>query len=141
MNYVDGDDIILVGFSRGAFTARAVTDMIASLGMLTHDGLDKFYSIFADYQLMGSKDRNVDEYIFQGLAPYDGQTGTAKIEWEEERKRQYREFLKQMQYSRDTFDADDSTKITVKAVAVWDTVGDLGIPPMPLLGVKGSSKQ
>ncbi|KAK4154943.1 DUF2235 domain-containing protein, partial [Chaetomidium leptoderma] len=34
-NYVDGDDIILIGFSRGAFTARSVADMVASVGLLT----------------------------------------------------------------------------------------------------------
>lgn len=96
MNYVDGDDIVLVGFSRGAFTARAVADMIASLGLLTHEGLDRFYSIFTDYQLMGSKERKVEEFIFKGLPSYDRQTGKAKIEWEAERKRQYREFLKQV---------------------------------------------
>lgn len=96
MNYVDGDDIVLVGFSRGAFTARAVADMIASLGLLTHEGLDHFYAIFNDYQTMGSKTRSVDDYIFKGLPPYDGQKGKDKILWEEERKRQYREFLKEV---------------------------------------------
>lgn len=99
MNYVDGDDIVLVGFSRGAFTARAVADMIASLGLLTHEGLDHFYAIFTDYQDMGSKKRSVDDYIFKGLAPYDGQEGKAKILWEEERKRQYREYLKEVSYN------------------------------------------
>ena len=33
-NYVDGDEIILTGFSRGAFTARSVADMISSVGLL-----------------------------------------------------------------------------------------------------------
>lgn len=96
MNYVDGDDIVLVGFSRGAFTSRAVADMIASLGLLTHEGLDHFFAIFTDYQEMGSKTRSVDDYVFQGLTPYDGQEGTEKILWEEGRKRQYREYLKQV---------------------------------------------
>jgi len=32
-NYVDGDEVILTGFSRGAFTARSVADMIASVGL------------------------------------------------------------------------------------------------------------
>lgn len=99
INYVDGDDIILIGFSRGAFTARAVADMIASLGLLTHDGLDHFFDVFEDYQLMGDKHRGTDEYIFKGLQPYDGEKGTAKILWEEERKRQYREHLKQVRRS------------------------------------------
>lgn len=96
MNYVDGDDIVLLGFSRGAFTARAVADMIASVGLLTYDGLDHFFDIFKDYQTMGDKHRNADEFVFKGLQPYNGEKGKAKIVWEEERKRQYREFLKQV---------------------------------------------
>lgn len=96
MNYVDGDDIVLLGFSRGAFTARAVADMIASLGLLTYDGLDRFYDIFKDYQTMGDKHRSTDDFVFKELQAYDGEKGKAKIMWEEERKRQYREFLKQV---------------------------------------------
>ncbi|KAF3764097.1 hypothetical protein M406DRAFT_339798 [Cryphonectria parasitica EP155] len=127
MNYVDGDDIILIGFSRGAFTARAVADMIASLGLLSHNGLDHFYEIFTDYQLMGSKSRDPQKYLFKGLQPYGDEKGTAKILWEEERKRQYRHALNQMAYTRDTFQ-DGVTKIKIKAVAVWDTALALDEP-------------
>ncbi|PSR80000.1 hypothetical protein BD289DRAFT_79241 [Coniella lustricola] len=141
INYVDGDAIILVGFSRGAFTVRAVADMIASLGLMTHSGLDRFYDIFTDYQLMGSKERKVDDFLCKDvLQPYAGQEGTDKILWEEERKRVYREFLKDNGYTRDRHQ-DGVTKIKIKAVAVWDTVGDLGIPPVPMLGVRGSVAQ
>lgn len=96
MNYVDGDEIVLLGFSRGAFTARAVADMIASLGLLTYDGLDHFFEIFQDYQTMGDKKRKTEGYLFKGLQSYEGEKGKAKIEWEEERKRQYRKFLKEV---------------------------------------------
>lgn len=43
-------------------------------------------------------------------------------------------------YTRDTF-KDGSKPITIKAIAVWDTVGSLGIPPIPVIGVRGSAKQ
>jgi uncharacterized protein (DUF2235 family) len=49
-NYNDGDDIVLVGFSRGAFTARSVAGMIGDLGLLTREGMDDFYPIFKDMQ-------------------------------------------------------------------------------------------
>lgn len=106
MNYVDGDDIVLIGFSRGAFTARAVADMIASLGLLTNDGLDRFFEIFKDYQTMGDTHRSTEDFVFKSLQPYDGEKGKAKIIWEEERKRQYREFLKEVRFltrRHDTF--------------------------------------
>ncbi|KAG7129061.1 hypothetical protein HYQ45_011643 [Verticillium longisporum] len=48
-NYNPGDEIILIGFSRGAFTARSVADMICNLGFLNRAGLDHLGDIFHDY--------------------------------------------------------------------------------------------
>lgn len=39
-NYVTGDGIYLIGFSRGAFTARSIGGLIGDLGLLTTDGMD-----------------------------------------------------------------------------------------------------
>ena len=36
---------------------------------------------------------------------------------------------------------DGVTEIKIKAIAVWDTVGTLGIPPAPVIGVRGSADQ
>ncbi|KAI1354599.1 hypothetical protein F5Y01DRAFT_311799 [Xylaria sp. FL0043] len=49
-NYVDGDEIVLLGFSRGAFTARSLGGMISDLGLLTREGHEYFYAIFKDMQ-------------------------------------------------------------------------------------------
>ena len=49
-NYVDGDEIILIGFSRGAFTARSVAGMIGDIGLLTRLGMEFFYPIFKDME-------------------------------------------------------------------------------------------
>ena len=38
-NYEDGDEIFMIGFSRGAFTARSVAGLIAGIGVLTKKGL------------------------------------------------------------------------------------------------------
>ncbi|CRK37330.1 hypothetical protein BN1708_001368 [Verticillium longisporum] len=48
-NYNPGDEIILIGFSRGAFTARSVADMICNLGFLNRAGLDHLGDFFHDY--------------------------------------------------------------------------------------------
>lgn len=48
-NYSPGDEIFLIGFSRGAFTARSVADMVCKLGILNRVGLQKFPEIFHDY--------------------------------------------------------------------------------------------
>ncbi len=49
-NYADGDELYLLGFSRGAFTARSVAAMIGTLGLLTKDAMTDFTIIFKDYQ-------------------------------------------------------------------------------------------
>ena len=39
LNYDEGDDIFVVGFSRGAYTARSLVGMIGRIGLLTRDAL------------------------------------------------------------------------------------------------------
>ena len=39
LNYEDGDEIFLFGFSRGAYTARSVAGMIGTIGLLTREAL------------------------------------------------------------------------------------------------------
>lgn len=51
-NYVEGDQIILTGFSRGAFTARSLAGLIDTVGLLTRTGMAHFYRIFKDYENM-----------------------------------------------------------------------------------------
>ncbi|KAK0704424.1 hypothetical protein B0H67DRAFT_499240 [Lasiosphaeris hirsuta] len=132
-NYVDGDAIILIGFSRGAFTARSTADMIASVGLLTPEGLDRFYIIFNDYENIGDTTRDTDEYLVPGLSEYDNSHGQAKVEWENRRMMRYKQGLADMGYTRVNYQ-DGVTEIKIKALAVWDTVGSLGIPPAPLIG-------
>jgi hypothetical protein len=139
-NYVDGDEIILIGFSRGAFTARSVADMVASLGLLTPDGLDVFYAVFEDYEGMGNVHRKSADFLVPGLEEWAGQVGKAKEAWEERRKEAYRIALRGMGHTRDTF-TDGTTPITIKALGVWDTVGALGIPPAPVVGIRGSADE
>lgn len=97
-NYVDGDDIILIGFSRGAFTARSVADMIASVGLLTPEGLDHFHAIFDDYENMGNPTRATDAYLVAGLPEYDRSHGQAKIEWENARMLRYKHGLREASF-------------------------------------------
>ncbi|KAK3690384.1 hypothetical protein B0T22DRAFT_537064 [Podospora appendiculata] len=49
-NYNPGDEVIIIGFSRGAFTARSVAGMVCALGFLNRAGLDQLPHIFHDYQ-------------------------------------------------------------------------------------------
>ncbi|KAL1835095.1 hypothetical protein VTK73DRAFT_6285 [Phialemonium thermophilum] len=95
-NYVDGDDIVLVGFSRGAFTARSVADMVASVGLLTPAGMASFQAVFDDYENMGEPGRDPADYLVPGLPAYGGEKGERKQRWEAERMRRYKLGLKQV---------------------------------------------
>ncbi|KAF9523020.1 hypothetical protein CPB83DRAFT_899147 [Crepidotus variabilis] len=50
-NYIDGDEIFLFGFSRGAYTARAIAGLIAHIGIL--DKAANFQQVYEKYQKRG----------------------------------------------------------------------------------------
>jgi uncharacterized protein (DUF2235 family) len=112
-NYEPGDAIYIVGFSRGAYTARALAGMIAAQGLLKN----KFNRSSADAYKLGTcawyhyrKENN------GGFSLADFTTAIANFDM--------REFL-----LADSIDLNDFAPIAkIKAVGVWDTVGSMGIP-------------
>ncbi|KAL4967118.1 T6SS phospholipase effector Tle1-like catalytic domain-containing protein [Aspergillus stella-maris] len=48
-NYADGDKIYFFGFSRGAYTARAVAGLVCQWGLLTPRGMDNFATVYDDF--------------------------------------------------------------------------------------------
>ncbi|RMZ81386.1 hypothetical protein DV738_g2207, partial [Chaetothyriales sp. CBS 135597] len=111
-NWNPGDEVFLFGFSRGAFTARCVGGMMGDFGLLTKDGLPYFNEIFEDYT-----NRHNDNYVsnfpdvpFPNKGRFDAR---------------YVEELQARGLTR--------LRIPIKAIGVWDTVGSLGIPKIPLL--------
>lgn len=54
-NYVNGDEIYLFGFSRGAYTARSLAGMIGSMGLLQKKDMDKFPQLYAQYRINPEK--------------------------------------------------------------------------------------
>lgn len=90
-NHEPGDEIFLIGFSRGAYTARALGGLIGTIGLLRKSQMGGFQ----------------DAWAFHRLAP-------------DERKL-YREAFNR------TFPGRREA-VTIRAIAVWDTVGALGIP-------------
>ncbi len=111
-NYNPNDDIFIVGFSRGAYTARALAGLIAKQGLLAKEltqdkelayrkGAEAWYRYRKSVSNVG---------ILQRLAEYAAD---------------FPAFL-----SNNTLHASDFTPVTnkIKAVGVWDTVGAMGIP-------------
>lgn len=71
-----------------------MADLIASVGLLTTEGMDKFFPIFRDYENIGDEKQSTNEFLFKNLKPYNAEKGQAKVRWENERKDQYKQWLK-----------------------------------------------
>ncbi|KAL9107745.1 MAG: hypothetical protein Q9227_007367 [Pyrenula ochraceoflavens] len=113
-NYEFGDEIFLLGFSRGAFTVRSIASLIRAIGLLTRTGLVYFYQIFKDWEHQNDVDWAPPDKDQPWPAPRPSVTTP-----------EYRRKLLELEFTR--FD------IQIKACAVWDTVGALGVPSLGLL--------
>lgn len=114
-NYETGDRIFIVGFSRGAYTARALGGMISSVGLLNGVKLDLSdkelaYSLgIAAWRMYREKarDKQSDLTVKQRLADLISRLpGHARV----------------------PLQPDQLRPAPIEAVAVWDTVGALGLP-------------
>lgn len=112
-NYQEGDEIFIFGFSRGAFTARSLAGLIAKYGMLRAGAPLGVNQLYERYH------RRDDRTIWKLLALRN--EGTLKGVSLEERW--------MMKFA---------IPVNIKLVAVWDTVGALGVP---FLHIPGISRQ
>jgi uncharacterized protein (DUF2235 family) len=112
-NYVPGDRISIVGFSRGAYTARALAGLILAEGLLRHDlatdVADKYdNAVAAWYRYRHGSDSTLVQRILDAIYEFHD----------------IRDHFKAEQLTDDDFVPVPG----LSAVAVWDTVGALGIP-------------
>jgi hypothetical protein len=130
------DSIFLMGFSRGAFTARSLGGFIAAVGVLTKKALPHFYECFLDWERAGDDDHepmfinaycqaNPDQEIEAKknqppieLAHDKSEAGIDKYMFE------YRKHLLSLGLTQEA---------EIDAIGCWDTVGALGIPINPIL--------
>lgn len=112
-NYHRGDEIVLLGFSRGAFTARSISTLIKQLGLLTPKGLGHLVEICDDWE---HQNRGSDWMTSYPDEPWPNRPNFGSAE--------YHEKLRELKLTR--------KDIPVKCVGVWDTVGALGMPTMSL---------
>ncbi|KAK1658105.1 hypothetical protein BDP55DRAFT_708398 [Colletotrichum godetiae] len=130
-SYVDGDDIILIGSSHGAFTARSVADIIAAVALLMPMGLDHFYAMFEDHENELDSIRDPSLFLDPEVLPYDGEKG-------------YEKWLAKVCHTKYMYlflrHANGVHEINIKAVGVWDTVGAIGITPAPFSNTQVSRR-
>jgi uncharacterized protein (DUF2235 family) len=98
--YDDGDKIYVLGFSRGAFTARSLGGMIVRCGLLLPGSPFPVRQVFDRYRRRDDVPR-VDQLQGGHVAPR-----TREDEWLME----------------------SSRRVEVEFLGVWDTVGALGVP-------------
>ncbi|KAL9096773.1 MAG: hypothetical protein Q9165_001261 [Trypethelium subeluteriae] len=107
-NYAPGDEIFLLGFSRGAFTARSIGGLIGEVGVLTKEGLQYLAEIYKDVTHKydpNYKPKHPD-------IPFPDKPSAADPEYTEELESHHLTNL----------------GVKVKAVGVFETVGSLGTP-------------
>ncbi len=101
-HYEDGDLIFLFGFSRGAYTARSLAGLIAKCGLLHKDSSMTVREIFDRYR-KGGDATPIHQLEFASR--------TGKPVSEEEQQL-----------------LDNSRRVDIEFIGVWDTVGALGVP-------------
>ncbi len=104
-HYDPGDEIFVFGFSRGAFTARSLTGVIARCGLLKPDAPMSYAQLYERYQ-KGDRVRPIYQLR------YLQSQGEENFDFEE------LALLEHTYYQRNF----------IKMVGVWDTVGTLGVP-------------
>lgn len=114
-NYEVGDKIYLIGFSRGAYTVRALAGMIAKAGLL-------------NYKAIGLTDSDADK----ARAYKRGLYVWAYYRQQREQNLARRAVSAAWRgiFERGTAVGEEQmiTNVPIEAVGVWDTVGSLGIP-------------
>ena len=113
-NYVAGDKIYIIGFSRGAYTARALAGLIAAKGLLAK----KF------------NQGEPESYDMAVRAWYSYRAGIQQTSYQNRLQNFFTAFtsIKNYLLQNTLSDSDFIPNIPIEAVAVWDTVGSLGIP-------------
>ena len=73
LNYEPGDEIYVFGFSRGAYTARSVVGMVATVGLLTQDSLARDHLCDAEriYRLRDAAQRAEQAAAFRAEHCHD----------------------------------------------------------------------
>ncbi|KAK4866706.1 hypothetical protein LT330_008259 [Penicillium expansum] len=110
-NWLPGDEIFIFGFSRGAYTARAVAGMVCNMGICFPDMMDDWWAIYDEYKKRVPKEEKPKPHQNGMHVPDAIQQSTwglynVKKDWKDR-------FYK---------------NVEIQVVGVFDTVGALGWP-------------
>ncbi|KAH8203035.1 hypothetical protein TruAng_002763 [Truncatella angustata] len=122
LNYSKGDQIFCFGFSRGAYTARAVAGLVNDIGVISPRDLQDFPDLYRLYQENKDshgfrKSRHYREWVNGALSDADSVASPVSPQTPRYGKSYHA-------------DAPEDSRV-VQVVGVFDTVGSLGVPDLP----------
>jgi uncharacterized protein (DUF2235 family) len=114
------DEIYIIGFSRGAYTARALAAIINSVGVLKREEFERFEEAWDYYRIDPDKRRTIRSQRGELQKSDQMQSGTTNNKSQPTNKeRKIVQTIDRTTWFRPA---------TVKALGVWDTVGSYGVP-------------
>lgn len=124
MNYEPGDQIVVLGYSRGAYTARSVVGMVSQVGLLRPDSIDAGMLCKAEttYRLRQPSATALDRAQKVVLDPSAGTRARRKAA---KLVAHTREVRSEKLRFRTTYSHKD---VRIALLGVFDTVGALGVP-------------
>lgn len=110
--YEPGDEVMVFGFSRGAFAARSLVGMIRSCGIAPRRHLARLPEALAEYARRGGDTHPEDPraYLFREDFAPDTATSDNEYMWRRARGN------------------TNPIRLNIDYVGVWDTVSALGVP-------------
>jgi uncharacterized protein (DUF2235 family) len=109
LNYNDGDEIYLFGFSRGGYTARALAGVLGTAGIP-----------------LDISETEEHWQLYQRIAKLKDQRG--RFEKSSKRRAPYDQQIEALQAELDDVTRYKGEDLPIECVGVWDTVGAYGIP-------------
>ncbi|KAK5727777.1 hypothetical protein LTR17_012435 [Elasticomyces elasticus] len=132
---VPNDSIFLLGFSRGAYTARTLGGFVCAMGVLRRKALPHFYECFEDWERAG--DPSYKPMFFDNYYAHHDSAKDVERKKPDDALARSKDPVKREKYFEQYFNIllglGLTQKVTINAIGVFDTVGALGIPVNPLL--------
>ncbi|MEH6645379.1 DUF2235 domain-containing protein [Sulfitobacter sp.] len=119
--YKVGGDIFILGFSRGAYTARSLAGIIRKCGIMPDPTTDKLDEAFRLYRKPGPENHPDALHVLQARCKLSPRFATSQADMDWRTVTPWRD------------DPDRMHKVDIAYLGIWDTVGSLGVPA-PLLG-------
>lgn len=129
LNYNEGDKIYCFGFSRGAYTARAVAGLVTDIGIVSPRDMQDFPALYQLYQA------HTDSHGFRKSEAWrEWVNGKTVYKPDDKRAEEYK--YSPFAWEKRPHGAAPECTRWVEAIGVFDTVGSLGIPEVD--GITGS---